>query len=139
MEALPILSDAVTSPQHLPVMKEEVLALLRPQVGSWFLDGTLGGGGHASAILAALSPQGKLLGIDQDAAALSSAVHRLARFGNRFLFGHDNFSHAAALLEELGWDGVDGVLLDLGFSSLQVEDADRGFSFLHSGPLDMRM
>jgi 16S rRNA (cytosine1402-N4)-methyltransferase len=139
MEALPVLFDAETSPQHIPVMKEEVLALLRPQSGGRFVDGTLGGGGHASAILIASSPHGTLLGIDQDAAALSSAACQFSLFGERVLFRHENFSQTSALLEEIGWDDVDGILLDLGFSSLQVEDGDRGFSFLRSGPLDMRM
>jgi 16S rRNA (cytosine1402-N4)-methyltransferase len=139
MEALPVLFDAETSPQHIPVMKEEVLALLCPQSGGRFVDGTLGGGGHARAILVASASQGTLLGVDQDAAALSSAASRLSLFGERILFRHNNFSQTAALLEEIGWNGVDGVLLDLGFSSLQIEDGERGFSFLRSGPLDMRM
>ena len=85
MEALPVLFDAETSPQHIPVMKEEVLALLRPQSGGRFVDGTLGGGGHAFAILVASSPHGTLLGVDQDAATLSSAAYRFSLFGERVL------------------------------------------------------
>jgi 16S rRNA (cytosine1402-N4)-methyltransferase len=139
MEALPVLLDAEVSPKHLPVMQEEVLALLRPQSGRRFLDGTLGGGGHAFAILTAAAPNSLLLGIDQDADTLSSTSRQFALFGDRFLARQDNFSYAVPLLEEIGWDGVDGVLLDLGFSSLQIEDGSRGFSFLRPGPLDMRM
>jgi 16S rRNA (cytosine1402-N4)-methyltransferase len=120
-------------------MKEEVLALLRPQTGTRFLDGTLGGGGHAVALLEAAAPDGMLIGIDQDAAALSLAAHHLAPFARRCVFVHDNFSNGIAVLHKMKWEGVDGILLDLGFSSLQVGDGGRGFSFLHPGPLDMRM
>ncbi len=139
MEALPAFFEVEASPRHLPVMQEEVLALLRPQRSRRFLDGTLGGGGHAFAILTAAPPDSILLGLDQDADALSSITPRFAPLGERFLFRQTNFSRASAMLAERGWDGVDGVLLDLGFSSLQVEDGERGFSFLRPGPLDMRM
>lgn len=138
MEALREVSAETTS-HHISVMKEEVVALLCPRPGNRFLDGTLGGGGHAAALLEASSPEGLLIGMDQDAAALLSAAHRLASFGKRCIFVHDNFSNAATVLQGMGWEGVDGVLLDLGFSSIQVEDGDRGFSFLRPGPLDMRM
>jgi 16S rRNA (cytosine1402-N4)-methyltransferase len=120
-------------------MKAEVLAVLRPRSGANFLDGTVGGGGHAAAILEACAPTGTLLGLDRDADALATASQRLAAFADRCILVHENFSKAAAVLSELGWDGVDGVLLDLGFSSLQLEEAARGFSFLRPGPLDMRM
>lgn len=139
MEALPAFFETEASPRHLPVMPEEVLTLLRPQRGSRFLDGTLGGGGHALAILSAAEPDSILLGLDQDADTLLATIPRFSSFGERVLFRHTNFSCALTVLEEIGWDGVDGVVLDLGFSSLQVEDASRGFSFLRSGPLDMRM
>jgi len=139
METLQAVSSVETVSRHIPVMQAEVLALLRPQRGSRLLDGTLGGGGHASALLEATAPDGLLVGIDQDAAALSLAVRRLAEFRQRCIFVHENFSNATAVLRDLKWEGADGVLLDLGFSSLQVEDSDRGFSFLRSGPLDMRM
>ncbi|HXG19250.1 MAG TPA: 16S rRNA (cytosine(1402)-N(4))-methyltransferase RsmH [Methylomirabilota bacterium] len=139
MEALQVVVDAETSPRHIPVMKEEVLAFLRPRSGMRFLDGTLGGGGHAAALLEASAPDGLLLGLDQDAEALALATHYLAAFEDRFFLFQANFSEAPALLKKIGWDGVDGALLDLGFSSFQVEDGARGFSFLRSGPLDMRM
>lgn len=139
MEALQPISTAETGSRHIPVMKEEVLALLRPQVGVQFLDGTLGGGGHALALLESATPDSLLLGIDRDAAALSLAARRLASFAEHCIFVQGNFSNASAILHSIEWEGVDGVLLDLGFSSLQVEDGERGFSFLRHGPLDMRM
>ena len=139
MEALQPISNVETGPRHIPVMQEEVVALLRPQVGVRFLDGTLGGGGHALALLESSAPDSLLLGIDRDAAALSLAACRLAPFAKRCIFVQDNFSNALAVLHSIQWEGVDGVLLDLGFSSLQVEDGERGFSFLRPGPLDMRM
>ena len=139
MEAVTTLTPASTVPQHLPVMVAEVLSLLHPQSGKRFLDGTLGGGGHAAALLAESAPEGHLLGIDRDANAIAAAEARLAPFAGRFHVRHANFSTAQEHLAAVGWDGVDGLLVDLGFSSLQVEDAERGFSFLRSGPLDMRM
>ncbi|MBI3801334.1 MAG: 16S rRNA (cytosine(1402)-N(4))-methyltransferase RsmH [Deltaproteobacteria bacterium] len=125
--------------RHLPVMLSEVLALLRPRPGADFLDGTLGGGGHAAALLEASAPAGQLLGLDRDDQALSIAARRLAPFSGRFILLHENFSHARSVLSRYGYEGVDGVLLDLGFSSFQIESGERGFSFLRSGPLDMRM
>lgn len=139
MEARHIVSNSEIRPRHLPVMLEEVMALLRPQAGRRFLDGTFGGGGHAGALLAASAPDGQLLGLDRDAETLAAASHRFSAFEHRCRFVHANFSDAGRLLSEIGWEGVDGIILDLGFSSLQVEDAERGFSFLRSGPLDMRM
>lgn len=139
MEALQAVSTAETASRHISVMKEEVLTLLRPRAGMRFLDGTLGGGGHALALLEASAPDGLLLGMDQDDAAVSLATCRLALFAKRCILVRANFRDAAAVLQGIGWVGVDGVLLDLGFSSLQVEDGERGFSFLRSGPLDMRM
>lgn len=139
MEALQAVSGAEASHRHIPVMKDEILALLRPHAGVRFLDGTLGGGGHAAAFLDASVPDGVLLGLDQDADALTVATQRLAPYEGRCICVQENFSQASAVLQRLEWDGVDGVLLDLGFSSLQVEESERGFSFLRSGPLDMRM
>jgi 16S rRNA (cytosine1402-N4)-methyltransferase len=124
---------------HLPVMVEETLAFLHPEEGGDFLDGTVGSGGHAAALLQRTSPRGRLLGIDRDRAALTATAVRLADFGDRVVLRQGNFSEARSILAEVGWTAVDGVLLDLGFSSLQIEDAERGFSFSRSGPLDMRM
>lgn len=140
MEVVMSRTSATTpTPQHLPVMVAEMLSLLRPQNGTRFLDGTLGGGGHAAALLEASTPGSHLLGLDRDAHALAVAEARLTPFAGRVYVRHANFSSALEQLVTLGWDGVDGMLLDLGFSSLQIEDAERGFSFQRSGPLDMRM
>ncbi len=127
------------APQHLTVMVAEVLELLRPQKGARFLDGTLGGGGHTAALFAASAPHAQVLGLDRDVDALAIAETRLASFAGRLFVRHANFSSAGEQLADLSWDGVDGILLDLGFSSLQVDNGERGFSFLRPGPLDMRM
>ncbi len=124
---------------HRPVMLAEVLELLRPRSGDTLLDGTVGGGGHMEALLDACGPDGHVIGVDRDADALAVAKHRLAPVAARCTFVHENFSRVGSVLAGLGLKVVDGILLDLGFSSLQVEDARRGFSFLRAGPLDMRM
>ena len=129
----------VSVSRHLPVMLEETLAQLQLQPGADVLDGTLGGGGHAAAFLAASGPYGRLLGLDRDQDALAIARERLASWETRTTLVHENFSQAKIVLERLGWDSVDTVLLDLGFSSMQIDTAARGFSFMRSGPLDMRM
>jgi 16S rRNA (cytosine1402-N4)-methyltransferase len=123
---------------HEPVLLKETLELLAPQRGGLYVDATVGGGGHAEGILAA-SEDSRLLAVDRDADALDRARQRLERFGDRVCFEHAPFSAVPDLLPE-GWRGrVDGVLADFGVSSDQLEDPDRGFSFLKDGPLDMRM
>ena len=121
---------------HKPVMLAEVLAALKPQPGGRYADGTLGGAGHAAAILAASSPTGWVSGCDRDGAALAAAHVRLAEFAGRFELRRGNFSELADWLPA---GGCDGVLLDLGVSSPQLDQAERGFSFMQDGPLDMRM
>jgi len=121
---------------HRPVMMAEMLAVLRPEPGGRYADGTIGGGGHAAAILAASSPSGWLYGCDRDGAAVEAAECRLAEFSGRFEVRQGNF---AELAEWVPADGCDGVLLDLGVSSPQLDEAGRGFSFQQDGPLDMRM
>lgn len=133
------MTEAVLVPRHQPVMVAEVLAMLRPRPGADMLDGTVGGGGHAAALLQACAPGGRLLGLDRDGEALRAAEQRLVSVGSDFVLVRESYSQALAVRSRLGWNGVDGVLLDLGFSALQVEDGERGFSFLRSGPLDMRM
>ena len=121
---------------HKPVMMAEVLAALKPKPGGCFADGTVGGAGHAAAILAASSPTGWLFGCDHDGAAVEAARTRLAEFGGRFEIHRGNFADLA------GWvpaGSCDGVLLDLGVSSPQLDSPERGFSFQQDGPLDMRM
>ncbi len=121
---------------HKPVMVAEVLDAIRPKDGGRYADGTTGGGGHAAAILAASSPTGWLSGCDRDGAAIEAATHRLAEFAGRFELRRGNFAELA------GWvppGSCDGLLLDLGVSSPQLDDAARGFSFQQDGPIDMRM
>ncbi len=110
---------------------------MRPS--SVVVDGTLGLGGHAEAILERLGPEGRLIGFDKDPAAIEKARERLNRFGKRLMIIRDDFKNMAGRLRESGTGSVDGVLLDLGVSSMQLADGARGFSFLKDGPLDMRM
>src|SRR3974390_2612266 len=117
-------------------MMAEVLAALGPKPGGRYADGTIGGGGHAAAILAASSPTGWLCGCDRDGAAVEAAARRLAEFAGRFELRQGNFADLADWVER---DSCDGVLLDLGVSSPQLDEAERGFSFQRNGPLDMRM
>jgi 16S rRNA (cytosine1402-N4)-methyltransferase len=120
-------------------MAAEVLDFLQPSPGGIYLDGTVGGGGHARLILEATVPDGRLIGLDRDPEALKKAGKVLSSFGSRVVLLHRNFSEMAEVLAELGIDRLEGVLLDLGVSSYQLEVAGRGFSFREDGPLDMRM
>ncbi len=122
---------------HVPVLVGEVLATLRPRPGGWYLDATVGLGGHAEAILRASEPTGALLGIDRDGEALALARQRLAPFGDRVILVHGRYEGLADLVE--AGRQFDGILFDLGASSLHLDTAARGFSFGHEGPLDMRM
>ena len=129
-------------PPHAAVLVREVLAALRPRSGAGYVDGTVGAGGHAEAILEAAAPDGRLLGLDVDPDALELARARLRRYGDRVVLVHDNFRRLAQVLAATRFappDGVQGVLLDLGVSSMQLDRAERGFSFAADGPLDMRM
>jgi len=125
-------------PVHIPVLPEETMALLAPCASGTYLDCNLGLGGHAEMILDASSPDGVLVGLDLDSEALAMAEKRLTRFGGRACLVRSNFARAEEVLSSLGIAGVDGVLLDLGLSSLQI-DGDRGFSFNDPHSLDMRM
>lgn len=130
---------AAVSFSHLSVLPDEVLAFLAPTSGGIFLDGTVGGGGHARLILEASAPDGRLIGLDRDPSALRKAAEVLAPYGDRVVLRHRNFSDAAEVLGELGIAGLDGMLLDLGVSSHQLDETSRGFSFRGEAPLDMRM
>jgi len=122
---------------HVPVLPEEVRALLCPAPGKLFLDGTLGGGGHSELLLEAGA---EVIGLDQDADALAEAGRRLERFGSRFRMVEANFRDAADVLAALGETRkFDGILLDIGVSSHQLDTAERGFALMKDGPLDMRM
>lgn len=124
---------------HTPVLVADVVDWLKPKPGDTIVDGTLGLGGHAEALLAAMNGEGKLIGIDQDATALSIASERLKPVGGRFVSVHGNFRDIDQLVRGVGIEQVDCILLDLGVSSLQLDDGDRGFSFKADAPLDMRM
>jgi 16S rRNA (cytosine1402-N4)-methyltransferase len=125
---------------HLPVLAEAVLALLVPRGGDLVVvDATVGGGGHAERILEALGPGGFLLGIDRDEEALAVARRRLERLGRRARLVRASFAELARVLADAGLEAVDGVLYDLGVSSMHLDDPARGFSYRADGPLDMRM
>lgn len=121
---------------HVAVLLREVVEFLAPAPGKLMVDGTLGGGGHSEAFLDAGAA---VIGLDQDPEALGFAGNRLARFGNKFQAVHANFSELDDVLDRLGVEQIDGGLLDLGVSSWQLDTAERGFSFMKEGPLDMRM
>ena len=123
---------------HLPVMVEEVMTALSPTPGSFHIDGTVGGGGHTLRILEAASPDGRVLGLDADPRALERTRARLSGYGDRLALRHTNFGSIRDVARAAGFDQVDGVLLDLGLSSHQLAERDRGFSFRAEGPLDMR-
>lgn len=123
---------------HAPVMVREVLAALNVRPGGRYVDGTVGGAGHASAIMKAASPGGALVGIDRDPQALEAARRRLEPFGKDVRLEQGDFAEMGRICRELAFAPVHGVLLDLGLSSRQLEAAERGFSFQREGPLDMR-
>lgn len=127
--------------QHVPVLLDEVMMYLRPQAAGRYVDGTLGGGGHTQALLEQSAPDGRILAIDTDAQAIARASTHLARYKDegRLVLAHGNFADLHHLVSEAGFTDVQGVLLDLGFSSDQMNDAQRGFSFSADGPLDMRL
>ncbi|WP_419786894.1 16S rRNA (cytosine(1402)-N(4))-methyltransferase RsmH [Pseudodesulfovibrio sp.] len=124
---------------HTTVLLQEVIDWLRPRPGGRYLDGTLGMGGHSLALMRAAGEGAELAGLDRDEEALGLASARLEEFGDRAHLFHLPFSRFKEALDELGWEKVDGAVLDLGVSSLQLDEAERGFSFIHDGPLDMRM
>ena len=128
----------MTGFHHVSVLLEECLEGLSIRPDGVYVDGTLGGGGHSYRIAERLTT-GRLIGIDRDPVALQAAGERLAPFGERVTLVHNNFRNLRQVLQELGIDGVDGILLDLGVSSPQLDDASRGFSYMADAPLDMRM
>lgn len=132
------MSHAGDLPAHIPVLYQEVLTALSPSAESRYIDGTLGSGGHARGILQVSEPSGLLLGLDRDAAALERARSNLKQFGDRADFVQGNFADMRKIHASMNWPPVQGVLLDLGLSSAQLGDPQRGFSFREEGPLDMR-
>src|SRR4051794_22812347 len=124
---------------HIPVLAEEVMSMLGPAPGSLQIDATLGGGGHTERILEATDPDGRLLGLDADGAAIARVDGRLRpRFGDRLVLRQANLRELGTLAPDAGFAAVDGMLFDLGLSSFQLSDTDRGFGFRAGGPLDMR-
>ena len=124
---------------HMPVLAEEVITMLSPASGSLQIDATVGGGGHTERILEATNPDGRLLGLDADGAAIARVDARLRpQFGNRLVLRQANFRELRDVAPEAGFGAVDGMLFDLGLSSFQLADTDRGFGFRAGGPLDMR-
>jgi len=124
---------------HISVMLAEAVDYLNCRPGKIYVDGTLGGAGHSSAILKKIIPDGLLIGIDQDMAAILNASTVLKQFGSSFRPVHDNFVNLKEILQNMEIPAVDGILLDLGLSSNQLEKSGRGFSFNRDEPLDMRM
>ncbi len=125
--------------KHVSVLYEECMEGLNIDPCGIYVDGTLGGGGHASGICERLSEKGTLIGIDRDRDALAAAEKRLEKYSCRKIFVQSNYSDIKSVLEELGIDHIDGALLDLGVSSFQLDNPERGFSYMQDAPLDMRM
>ncbi len=133
-----ILELAEMAPLHQPVLYQEIIHVLRPKSGGRYVDGTVGAGGHAAGLLTGSEPGGLLLGLDVDPQALKLACQKLAPFGERAWLKKGTYTTLPNQLADLGWPSVDGILLDLGASSMQFDNPERGFSFLADGPLDMR-
>src|SRR5687767_761722 len=123
---------------HLPVLYKTIITALLPKSPGRYVDGTVGAGGHAAGILEASAPKGELLGLDLDPQALAIAHERLAPFGKRAHLVQASYTTMKDEAAKLGWQAVDGILLDFGVSSMQLDRPERGFSFLNDGPLDMR-
>ena len=129
----------MTKPPHLPVLYQETIQAINPRSPGRYVDGTVGAGGHAAAVLEASAPEGEMLGLDVDPQALEIASARLAPFGSRVTLVQAHFSTFPEVLSRKGWDVIQGILLDLGVSSMQLDSPERGFSFQQDGPLDMRL
>lgn len=136
--AVPIHDEGRRKPVHRPVLAHEVVELLRCRGGRTYVDGTLGPGGHAEAILESSAPDGRVIGLDLDPDAILRASARLAGFGDRFTAVRSDFRKVDTVLHELRTGPVDGILADLGLSSIQMLTPERGFGFSAEGPLDMR-
>jgi len=128
----------MTGVPHQPVLYHEIIHALQPKTAGHYVDGTLGAGGHARGILEACEPDGRLLGLDVDPQALALARETLAPYGQRARLFQASYTSLTERLREIGWDKVDGILLDLGLSSMQLDTPERGFSFQQDAPLDMR-
>ena len=125
--------------KHIPVLFHEIMDIMAPKAGEVFVDCTLGGGGHSRGFLERMGDDGRLIGIDQDTNALKAAQDNLAEFGERVTYVHSNYNNLDEILNQYAPDGVDGILFDIGVSSHQLDEKDRGFSYMQDAPLDMRM
>ncbi|NJN44109.1 MAG: 16S rRNA (cytosine(1402)-N(4))-methyltransferase RsmH [Anaerolineae bacterium] len=123
---------------HQPVLFQDIIHALQPQSAKKYLDGTVGAGGHAAGILEASQPEGRLLGLDVDPQALAIAREHLAKFGDRVTLAQASYTTIDELMRKLGWTSVEGIVLDLGLSSMQLDTPERGFAFREDAPLDMR-
>ncbi|MEN8240544.1 MAG: 16S rRNA (cytosine(1402)-N(4))-methyltransferase RsmH [Chloroflexota bacterium] len=123
---------------HHPVLYQQIITAIQPASGGIYIDGTLGAGGHAAGILTHSQPDGRLLGLDVDPVALEIAAQSLAGFEDRAILAQASYTEMQEQASAIGWLQVNGIVLDLGASSMQFDTAERGFSFLHDGPLDMR-
>lgn len=131
-------SDAERRPPHLPVLYQESINLLQPKNHGRYVDGTLGAGGHAAGILDSSRPDGQLLGLDIDDQAIKIAKTRLSEYGSRVIVKKGSYANLTEHLRIIEWPCADGIILDLGLSSMQLDTSDRGFSFIKDAPLDMR-
>lgn len=125
--------------KHIPVLFHEIMDIMAPQPGEVFVDCTLGGGGHSKGFLERISPDGMLIGIDQDTNALAAAKQNLSVYDGQVTYVHSNYSSLDEILTAYAPEGVDGILFDIGVSSHQLDEKDRGFSYMQDAPLDMRM
>src|SRR6185503_11553374 len=128
----------MNDPSHQPVLYKEIIHALQPHTGGRYVDGTLGAGGHARGIMEVSAPDGQLLGLDVDPQALAIARRNLAPYEHRIHLAQASYTSLSTQLARLGWRAVDGIVLDLGASSMQFDTPERGFSFLQDAPLDMR-
>ncbi|HWQ46818.1 MAG TPA: 16S rRNA (cytosine(1402)-N(4))-methyltransferase RsmH [Longilinea sp.] len=133
-----MMASSAGNPPHLPVLYKEIIHALRPHSPGHYVDGTVGAGGHAGGILQDSSPAGRLLGLDLDPQALALAGRHLQAFSERVVLRQASYTQMKAILKDLAWPLVDGIVLDLGVSSMQIDNPERGFSFQAEGPLDMR-
>ncbi|MBR1523703.1 MAG: 16S rRNA (cytosine(1402)-N(4))-methyltransferase RsmH [Lachnospiraceae bacterium] len=129
----------MTGYTHIPVLPEETIEALNISPDGIYVDGTAGGGGHSELIAIRLSDKGRLIAIDQDGEAIEAAGKRLAKYGDRVTIIRNNFRNIKNIMDDLGIREVNGIVLDIGVSSHQLDDPDRGFSYMKDGPLDMRM
>ena len=132
------ISDSANKVPHVSVLYQQIINALRPKSPGLYVDATIGAGGHAQGILEQSAPDGQLLGMDIDPQALELSLQRLRLYKNRIHLFHSSYTELQRILQSLGWNLVNGIVIDLGVSSMQIDTPERGFSFKNDGPLDMR-